>query len=154
MLIWIIEVVLALAIPAAFYCAIGIIRSIANPPDCTRRCRFNLRTLYYAIDFYGKEHGTLPAKVKDTDEWAQFLEEYLEPDYVRKVLACPSERNNYTGKSKWKSSYKINPEVLRANWEIISKLHDIPLLIEKNPNHDGRYHILFTDGTTKLIEAK
>jgi prepilin-type processing-associated H-X9-DG protein len=55
--------------------------------------------------------------------------------------------------SPWQSSYRLNPAVLGMKWEEV-KHTGIPLLIEKRPNHHGKFNVLYTDGSVIFTDKQ
>jgi hypothetical protein len=129
-----------------------------EPPRYRGACRANLRALYFTIEGYGEKYGTLPSTIPSDEEWAQpFSIGFEDPSDIRrwkKLLNCPTiDKRELARISPWQSSYRMNPAVLGAKWEEI-KGRKIPLLIETRPNHDGRFHVLYTNGEIELTDKQ
>lgn len=122
-------------------------------PQYVMACGVNLHVLYTAVELYGEKYGTLPSTIPSNEEWAQAFSEFLKfpDDRSRKgLLQCPTiDKRELTRISPWQSSYRMNPAVLGAKWKEI-KDKKIPLLVEKRPNHDGKFYVLYTDGDREL----
>jgi len=129
-------------------------------PKATKAiCMSNMKQIYLATIKYASDNGRLPEKLLQwyagpeiPSDWARFLfPEYLED---ANVLRCPKDLSmHFNGMHVYKSSYRINPEVLGKSREEIEKMKTW-LIREKEPFHDGKRAVVFTNGAVTLVEEK
>lgn len=127
------RVVVAIAVLIAG--AVGILVLLRAPTanrDYARtvRCASNLKTLAVAIAEYASEHdGKLPKKLED-------LSRYNAPD---RLFFCPSAKDQ--------AHYSY---VLMGATNVWGIGGDIPIVLEIQPNHYGKRHVLYDDGHVEL----
>ena len=114
------------------FLGIVLMRAPTTNPEFGRRaqCISNLKALGIAIAGFAQEHdGKLPEKLED-------MSEYYGSD---RILFCPS------AKDKTHYSY-----VLTGATNVWGVSSNTIILIEIDPNHYGRRHVLFDDGRVEL----
>jgi hypothetical protein len=92
-------------------------------------CASNVKALGAAIGRFAEEHdGKLPEKLED-------LSHYYSSE---KILFCPSR------KAQTRYSYMLTGATV--TWRITN----VVILVEIEPNHYGKRHVLFDDGRVEL----